>query len=490
MRYRDVAAAVEWLRSRLGFELHSSVRDDDGAMVYAQVAFGNAMVMLATIQDSALDHYMRQPDEIGGAETQTCYFHVADAAAHFAHAQAAGAEIILALEPYESGGQGYSCRDPEGHIWTFGDFDPWGRDGGEVTLAAAMGSARPRRRLARVLGVLAVLGASGAAAAWYSGADFASVVESGIHAVQQRPAATVAVVRETNTEAASALQERLTAEAAAREAAEQAAKSAAAELERERRLWDAARREMDLMQSRVSAEETARAEAEAKVAGFAAEAERERSARAEAERKAQDEAAMAASHQTARLIAETAAREAQAEADKLRGAKGAAVVVPDTLRETQRLTAEREAAQSGLRQANDELRRERGARDTAEAALRQARDELQRVRTERGTADKVSEEAARRVEAAEAASAAAEASLVQLKSQLATEQAAKRSAWNAINALRKQMHQVQRAKAAADADAGAEPAPVAAKPARKQVQRRQLQPQRKQRPRQQAPAQD
>ena len=131
MRYRDVAAAVEWLRSRLGFELHSSVRDDDGVMVYAQVAFGNAMVMLAPIQDTALDRYMRQPDEIGGAETQSCYFYVADAAAHFARAKAAGAEIILALEPYDSGGQGYSCRDPEGHIWTFGDFDPWGRDGGE-----------------------------------------------------------------------------------------------------------------------------------------------------------------------------------------------------------------------------------------------------------------------------------------------------------------------------------------------------------------------
>ncbi len=484
MRYRDVAKAVEWLRSRLGFELHSSVRGDDGAMLYAQVVFGNAMVMLAPIQDTALDHYMRQPDEIGGAETQSCYFHVADAAAHFARAKAAGAEIILTLEPYESGGQGYSCRDPEGHIWTFGDFDPWGRDGGNVTVsAAAFGRGQPRRsRLARVLGVLAVLGATGAAA-WYS-ADLASVVENGMHAMQKRPSATVAVVRETSPDATNALQERLTAEIAAREAADQVAKSVAAELERERGLWDAARREMDLMQSRVSAEEAARAEAEAKVAGFAAEAERERLAHAEAERKAQDEAATAASHQAARLIAETAAREAQSEADKLRGAKGASTAAPDTQQETQRLAAEREAAQSGLRQINDELRRERGMRETAEAALRQARDELQRERTARGAAETVSQEAVRR------ADAAVEESLTQLKSQLATEQAAKRSAWNAINALRKQMSQVQRAKATA-ADGTAEPAPAAAGPARKQVQRRQpQQPQRKQRPRQQAPAED
>ena len=23
------------------------------------------------------------------------------------------------------GGRGYSCRDPEGHLWNFGTFDPW-----------------------------------------------------------------------------------------------------------------------------------------------------------------------------------------------------------------------------------------------------------------------------------------------------------------------------------------------------------------------------
>jgi uncharacterized glyoxalase superfamily protein PhnB len=489
MRYLDVAGAVDWLRSRLGFQLHSSVRDDDGAMVYAQVAFGNAMVMLAAIQDTALDRYMRQPDEIGGAETQSCYFHVADAAAHFARAKAAGAEIILPLEPYDSGGQGYSCRDPEGHIWTFGDFDPWGREGADIAMPVAPGQARPRRRLARVLGVLAVLGASGAAAAWYSGADFASVVESGIHAMQERPAATVAVVRETTTEATAVLQERVAAEVAAREAAERAVKSAAADLERERGLWDAARREMNLMQARVSAEEAARAEAEGKVAGFAAEAERERVARVEAERKADVETASAASHQAARLQAETAAREAQAEADKLRSVKMTVTAAPDNPQERQRLMAERERAESGLRQASDDLQRERGAH---EAALRRAREELQRERGAREAVEKASQEAVRRAEAAEAASAAADASVAQLRSQLATEQAAKRSAWNAINALRKQMSQVQRAKAAAagDADSDAEPAPVAAKPARKQVQRRLQQPQRKQRPRQQAPAEN
>lgn len=461
MRYRDVAAAVEWLRSRLGFDLHSSVRDDDGVMVYAQVAFGNAMVMLAPIQDTALDHYMRQPDEIGGAETQSCYFYIADAAAHFAKAKKAGAEIILSLEPYDSGGEGYSCRDPEGHIWTFGNFDPWGRDGGKMLAASALaGRPQPRRRLARILGLAAVLGVSGAAAAWLSGADIAGVVGGGSRASHERPAA---VVRDETIEAANALQAQLTAEKAARDAAEQTASAAAAELERERRLRETARREMNLMQSRASAEEAARAEAEAKVAGFAAEAERQRTAREEAERKVEAEAATAASQQAARIAAETAAREAKAEADKLRSTRSTVTAAPDNSRDMQRLTAEREAAEVQLRQMRDELAREHSAREAAE---------------------QVSQEAVRRADAAEAASAAAGASVTHLQSQLAAEQAAKRSAWSAISGLRKQLSQVQRAKAAAaaasDADGAAEPAP-AAPAVRKQIQRRQ-QPQRKRRP--------
>ena len=48
-----------------------------------------------------------------------------DADAHHARARAAGAEILLALEDQDYGGRGYTCRDPQGHVWSFGTFDPW-----------------------------------------------------------------------------------------------------------------------------------------------------------------------------------------------------------------------------------------------------------------------------------------------------------------------------------------------------------------------------
>ncbi len=67
---------------------------------------------------------MKQPDEAGG-ETQTAYIVVRDVDAHHARAMAAGAEIVIDIKDEDYGGRDYTCRDPEGHIWTFGSYDPW-----------------------------------------------------------------------------------------------------------------------------------------------------------------------------------------------------------------------------------------------------------------------------------------------------------------------------------------------------------------------------
>jgi uncharacterized glyoxalase superfamily protein PhnB len=50
---------------------------------------------------------------------------VEDADAHHARAVAAGAEVVADLVDQDYGGRGYSCRDPEGHLWNFGTYDPW-----------------------------------------------------------------------------------------------------------------------------------------------------------------------------------------------------------------------------------------------------------------------------------------------------------------------------------------------------------------------------
>ena len=68
---------------------------------------------------------MVAPAAIGRRETTTVYAVVPDVAARPARARAAGAEIFLPLEAQPYGGSSFSVRDPEGHLFTFGDYDPF-----------------------------------------------------------------------------------------------------------------------------------------------------------------------------------------------------------------------------------------------------------------------------------------------------------------------------------------------------------------------------
>lgn len=125
LRYRDAPAAIDWLCRALGFEKHLVVPDEAGGITHAQLIFGNGMVMLSTAGDDAWSRRMAQPAEIGGRETQCSCLIVGDCDAHYARAVAAGAEIVEPLAEKEYGGKGYACRDPEGHVWWIGSYDPW-----------------------------------------------------------------------------------------------------------------------------------------------------------------------------------------------------------------------------------------------------------------------------------------------------------------------------------------------------------------------------
>ena len=158
LRYRDVGAASNWLCAAFGFQKHLVATSENGVVHYAQLTFGDAMLMLAQFRDTAFDKYMKQPDEIGGAETQSCYFRVSDADAHCARAKASGAEIIVDLQDDDFGGRSYACRDPEGHIWNFGTYDPWQgkRPGNRHAQSARSDRGGIRQSWAVVIGLLAV----------------------------------------------------------------------------------------------------------------------------------------------------------------------------------------------------------------------------------------------------------------------------------------------------------------------------------------------
>jgi uncharacterized glyoxalase superfamily protein PhnB len=125
MQYRDLGRAIAWLTRAFGFAEHEIVRAEDGAPFYALLSFDDALIMLGPVRDDEFGALIKQPDETGGAETQSCYLVVDDVDAHYGAAKAAGAAILFDIKPYDFGGRGYSCRDPEGHIWSFGTYDPW-----------------------------------------------------------------------------------------------------------------------------------------------------------------------------------------------------------------------------------------------------------------------------------------------------------------------------------------------------------------------------
>jgi uncharacterized glyoxalase superfamily protein PhnB len=123
LRYRDAPAAIAFLCRAFGFEEQLVVPGKDG-IDHAQLRLGNGMVMLGSIRDTPYGRLMREPGEVGGV-TQSIYVVVADADALHDRAKAAGAEIVLPLVTQDYGGRDFTCRDPEGHLWTFGTYDPF-----------------------------------------------------------------------------------------------------------------------------------------------------------------------------------------------------------------------------------------------------------------------------------------------------------------------------------------------------------------------------
>jgi uncharacterized glyoxalase superfamily protein PhnB len=127
LRYRDAPAAIEWLCQTFGFEKHLVVPNEDGTIAHAQLSFGNGMIMLGSVlkNETEFGRLMKQPDEIGGAQTQSTYVVVTDADAAYTQAKAGGAKIAMEIRDEDYGGRAFSCHDLEGHLWSFGSYDPW-----------------------------------------------------------------------------------------------------------------------------------------------------------------------------------------------------------------------------------------------------------------------------------------------------------------------------------------------------------------------------
>ena len=334
LRYRSLPEAVDWLCASFGFEKHRVVTGEDGEVLNADLTFGDHMIMVLPVQDSGLAKFMKQPDEVGGVETQSCYIVVGDADAHYRKAKAAGAAILLDISDDDHGGRGYACRDPEGHIWSFGTYDPWQARALPQTERAGL-----KRGLVMAAMLICVTAAAVAG-----------------RMLPRPPTLSAEEIR---------LQQETIATRQRAEQEEKRATLLAAELSQERSAKDTAERTAREAQELLAREQGVKKTAEITTRQLEGQLATARRANDAAEQKAKEAGAQVAGERTARQSAERAASDATKELDRERDA--------------------RQRAERSAQDAIEQLAREQRAKEDAERAAKQAREQL--AQTQDGKSD-------------------------------------------------------------------------------------------------------
>lgn len=119
LSYRDARAASAFLVEAFGFEERALyAKDDDPAVVeHAELRWprgGGVMFGTAGKDDSPFGR--RQPGN------DSVYVVCDDPDALFARATAAGADVERGLVDEDYGSRGFTVRDPEGNLWSFGTY--------------------------------------------------------------------------------------------------------------------------------------------------------------------------------------------------------------------------------------------------------------------------------------------------------------------------------------------------------------------------------
>lgn len=117
VHYKDPFAALDWLAQAFGFERVLVVTDQEGHLGHSEMRFGEGHVMVSpTWNDNT-----RSPLDVEGKNTQTVHVQLTEGLdEHCERARAAGAIIVREPENQFYGDRVYAAKDPEGHVWSFG----------------------------------------------------------------------------------------------------------------------------------------------------------------------------------------------------------------------------------------------------------------------------------------------------------------------------------------------------------------------------------
>jgi uncharacterized glyoxalase superfamily protein PhnB len=378
--YRDALAMAEWLCAAYGFEKRAVTSAND-ELRYAQLAFGDHVVMVVRAQESNLERLVVHPDQIGGAETQACYLVVSDIEAHYARAIANGAEIVFGIEGPEGGDRRYASRDREGHIWLFGTYNPYqGRYPAKSSYQRHSRGSWPRAPLVALACALSI--ATIAAGVWTYADRLAGLRADAlwfVAAERSAPEGAEVDARRIGNElqqvraAKESAERSLSQTRAALEAATRAEKLARDTLAREMRARDGFARTATLTEDQLRQERTARSAAERAVRDATEQLGRAQVAKGMAERFSKELTEKWELERKARALAEQSAQSATAELVRERSAKAAAELAAAELRNQ---IAAIGTPPQGIQALRDQFEAERRARERLEHAAKDARLQL------------------------------------------------------------------------------------------------------------------
>ena len=115
--YRDAKAALDFLERAFGFETRMMVDDGQGGVIHSESAFEGHVVMVC---GPPAGKYA-SPLDLDGKRTGSVHVQVQggiDALCERARAAGARIEREPGDQPY--GDRVFTCLDPEGHSWSFG----------------------------------------------------------------------------------------------------------------------------------------------------------------------------------------------------------------------------------------------------------------------------------------------------------------------------------------------------------------------------------
>jgi uncharacterized glyoxalase superfamily protein PhnB len=118
INYADANAAIDFLVKAFGFEARLVVPGDEArAVVHAELVWpeGGGVMMGSASDDGS--EFARLP-----TGSYSTYVVTAQPDALLARAKGAGADLVRDIEDTDYGSRGFTVRDLEGNLWSFGTY--------------------------------------------------------------------------------------------------------------------------------------------------------------------------------------------------------------------------------------------------------------------------------------------------------------------------------------------------------------------------------